>query len=1115
MEASFPCHLFQHLSFRPSRAVGLLVGALLSLPAVGFGATINKANNTTGLNNTGSWTGGVVPTAADIAQWTNAVAAGNATVNTGGNVTFGQIKIVDPGATVNIGGGNTITLAGISGVGIDLTTATQDLILGPALTLSGSQSWELASGRTLTIAGAVANGANTLAINGAGNLITSNNLTISAVSSLSGTVTVRSGTLTLTGAGTLANVSGLTVNSGTFVNGDNTAATNRINPAIGLVLGGTNGSATFTQTAASSGVNTQTFTGLTLKAGVHTLNSTGAGAAVVFAGTAGGAGYVREAGAFLSFGNNTTVSFTNAPTAAGGSTVTSSVLGAANDILTGAVYNGLDFVSAKSGQVGATTSYQNNVFGSGVNSNITTASTLGGDTQSIRFSTGANTILTLSGDTTVQSGGILSAVSGTQVITGGTLRAQGGSNLWIYGNSGNNVRINSVITDNGGAVGLEKYGNNTVGLGGDNTFTGAIYLQGGTVDLYHANAMGSNSATATMTVLGNITLRSNVADVASARNIHINPAQTLTYNTNGFNATLSGVMSANPNVVGDNTSAATISKTGNGILRLTGSLAANSNMGFNLSAGTLDVTGNYASNNPGWNMTGGTGTAAVITVRGNGTLSNTGDWNMITSANNQLVINIQDNGTVGAGRAFISKQAGAAVTINQDGGTFFAGTYVLGANGGSNAIGTATHHLNAGILRFTAGSAHSIDTGSVLYFNGGTLQAAANNGSLAGNNTLGGTAGQIIVKAGGGTIETTATNLLTISAGINHDSTLGATPDGGITKSGTGTLVLSGTNTYTGDTRVNAGTLRLSNSLAVQNSTVATGAGAIVFDSTVVSNAFTFGGLSGATALALANNAGTPQAVALTVGNNNRDASYSGNLTGAGSVTKKGSGTQTFSGGASTYSGGTTVTEGMLLVNNAAGSGTGSGSVSVAAGAKLGGGGSITGGSTAHISLGAGSFLVVGQSHGGVTATVAEDFSMTTTGTGTFSFTSGTLFQFDLFSSIAGADTSLDENDILFISSPSTIQLAGTIQLANPTANSLGWALGDTWKLIDWTGSTVTGDFSLDTSSLPALGDSGYAWSLFKDSTGLYAQVTAVPEPGRAVLLLFAAMAGFMRRRRR
>ncbi|WP_009961983.1 hypothetical protein [Verrucomicrobium spinosum] len=39
-----------------------------------------------------------------------------------------------------------------------------------------------------------------------------------------------------------------------------------------------------------------------------------------------------------------------------------------------------------------------------------------------------------------------------------------------------------------------------------------------------------------------------------------------------------------------------------------------------------------------------------------------------------------------------------------------------------------------------------------------------------------------------------------------------------------------------------------------------------------------------------------------------------------------------------TYSCGTTVTEGMLLVNNAAGSGTGSGSVSVAAGAKLGGG---------------------------------------------------------------------------------------------------------------------------------------------------------------------------------
>ncbi|MEZ0389855.1 MAG: beta strand repeat-containing protein, partial [Verrucomicrobium sp.] len=874
-------------------AKGLLCGLLFS-PLLVSGATINKNNNTTGLNGTGSWVGNVVPTDADIAQWTNSVAAGNSTVSTGANVAFGQIKIVDPNGTIVITS-NTLTLKGVSGIGIDMTSATQDLALSSNISLSGNQTWELATGRSLTLVGALAYNSFNLGINGGGNFATTSNNTLGGTHTYTGTTTVKSGALTLTG--NLSGTSSLIVNGGTLNNGETSlgATINRINPAATLVMGGTNGSSTYVQVAASSGTNSQTFVGLNLKAGGHTITSAGAAASITFSGTVAGAGYTREAGGFVNFANNSSISFTNAPTAAGGSTVTASTVGSANDILMGAVYAGVDFVSAKAGQVGAVPSYDS-TFESGRNTNITTGTASGtGNTQSLRFGSGAsNAILTLTGDLTIESGGILSAVNGTQTITGGTLRALGGSNLWIYGNSGNNLRINSVITDNGTAVGLEKYGDNTVGLGGNNTFTGAIFLQGGTLDLLHANALGLSTATASITVLSNSNLKSSVANVATAKNIQFNPGRGLTYDTNGFEATLSGIMSANPNIVGENTSAGNFTKSGNGVLHLTGSLATGSNLGFNINGGTLDITGSYASINPGWNMTGSNGTASVVTVRGNGVLSNTGDWNMVTTANNLLVINIQENGTIGAGRAFISKQAGAVVTINQDGGLFAVSSYFLGSNNGSaTTVGTAFHQLNAGTLRLNANTANAIDTNSVLYLNGGTIQVNANGSSLAGNNTsttaVNGVAGQILVKMGGGTVETLNANVFIISAAINHDSTLGTTVDGGLTKTGTGTLALSGVNTYTGDTRVNAGTLRLSNSLAVQNSTVATGSGAVVFDSTVVSNAFTFGGLSGATALTLANNAGTPQAVAVTLGNNNRDAAYSGNLTGAGSITKKGS----------------------------------------------------------------------------------------------------------------------------------------------------------------------------------------------------------------------------------
>jgi fibronectin-binding autotransporter adhesin len=156
-----------------------------------------------------------------------------------------------------------------------------------------------------------------------------------------------------------------------------------------------------------------------------------------------------------------------------------------------------------------------------------------------------------------------------------------------------------------------------------------------------------------------------------------------------------------------------------------------------------------------------------------------------------------------------------------------------------------------------------------------------------------------------------------------------------LSKVGAGILTLGGANTFSGTTSVTAGTLKLTNTLALQNSTVATGGTGIVFDSTVATHAFTFGGLAGSGNLALQDN-GTPSPVALSVGNNNGTTIYSGILSAGGSLTKIGTGSLTLS-GSNTYGGGTNVNSGKLIVANTTGSATGTGTVTVASGGTLAG----------------------------------------------------------------------------------------------------------------------------------------------------------------------------------
>ncbi len=165
-----------------------------------------------------------------------------------------------------------------------------------------------------------------------------------------------------------------------------------------------------------------------------------------------------------------------------------------------------------------------------------------------------------------------------------------------------------------------------------------------------------------------------------------------------------------------------------------------------------------------------------------------------------------------------------------------------------------------------------------------------------------------------GTVLLTADTVIGTNSGIGTIS--GNIGDGagtfGFTKKGAGTLVLAGENTHSGSTVHNgAGTLAIGNALALRDSTLAYTGGALVFDQDVDSNTYQIGGLSGTAGITLENNAAPPVAIYLTVGSNNENTTYAGDISGEGSFEKTGTGVLTLA-GENTYAGSTTISSGTL-----------------------------------------------------------------------------------------------------------------------------------------------------------------------------------------------------------
>lgn len=364
-----------------------------------------------------------------------------------------------------------------------------------------------------------------------------------------------------------------------------------------------------------------------------------------------------------------------------------------------------------------------------------------------------------------------------------------------------------------------------------------------------------------------------------------------------------------------------LTKAGSGRLKLT---AANTFTGGTVvNGGTLAIIND---NNLG--AVPGSLDAANITLNSGATLDATATTD-VYNASNTVDLGANRGITLGAGTQTIIKNHRGIVlnirgvisgaggvdfkepTTGDDGGG--TRTHLYGANTYSGDT-TITH---AGIkdpglwlhnsLALQNSTLNYVVTGSdtnLLFFDSGL--GSYTFGGLKGSKNLnlspqGNSAKNL--KIGNNNQDTTYTGVISSS----NDATAG------LTKIGAGILTLTNANTYSGITRVDGGTLRLTSNTGIQNSAFdPAGAGVLDITST---NTPTFGGLTGAASFTLPVNVtaltlNPPSGISVT---------YTGNLGGGTNpaLTKTGAGTQTLS-GTNSYPGVTTISAGALVFGKTA-----------------------------------------------------------------------------------------------------------------------------------------------------------------------------------------------------
>ena len=408
-------------------------------------------------------------------------------------------------------------------------------------------------------------------------------------------------------------------------------------------------------------------------------------------------------------------------------------------------------------------------------------------------------------------------------------------------NGSSKLQIDGIISQSSGNRSLSvNSGNNdngTLTLSGNNTFSGGLTLSGGTLVLGHDSAAGSGTLTlasgtiqgagGTRTITNNLSIGGNLTFSGSeslefSDSFDQNGNRTYTVNnTTTFSGALSGGDNLTKNgtgtlVLGGSNSIDTVTVNTGGALRVANNGALGTT-GFGTvvdSGGSLELIGGRTIGAEALSLSG-TGVSTGGALRN---VSGDNSWSgAITLANVTGVHRINSD----AGLLTISGGISETGTSNNKDLTFGGSGNVL-VTGNITASGGDMRLFKDGSGTLTLSGTNTYDGATTL--RAGTLAVATiGNGDVAGNLGEASSAAANLVFDGGTLRYTGATASTNRNFTINADkvatfeisantltiSGASTSTNGGLTKSGAGVLTLTGNNLHTGDTIINAGTLKL------------------------------------------------------------------------------------------------------------------------------------------------------------------------------------------------------------------------------------------------------------------------------------------------------------------
>lgn len=478
------------------------------------------------------------------------------------------------------------------------------------------------------------------------------------------------------------------------------------------------------------------------------------------------------------------------------------------------------------------------------------------------------------------------AYTGTTTINGGILEVSGTGSIAASSAITNNAQLafnltgatNTYANPINGSGSLTKSGMGTLTLTGANTFAGGLTLDGGTLNLNSAGALGTG--TGTVIINGGTLNNSGAADVALSSSkpqtwnsdFVFTGAKSLDMGTGvvtvaGADAVRTVTVSGGTLAVGEiKAPGQSLTKEGPGTLAFasTGAGAASSVLN-----GVLTVNnGTVQINRTGAADINTTGDFTVTGIAGTGTITNGSGyerWLFVNTSVAQTFSGLLTNGSTGA--LGLVKQGAESLTLNtantytgptnletgnlvvQNGNALGSGVVnIRNRNGGMRVEGNITVPNNlvvsndattAGAVGYAVANAsgNNVLSGNISLIDGGGHALFK---SLAGSMTLSGNVTNVYTAVRNLILGGDSNEANSVSGVISNGAAAAATT--GVNKVDAGTWTLAGANTYTGATSVAGGILRVTGTLGNTAVTVTNGTLSLQNAGAISQNTVTFAG---------------------------------------------------------------------------------------------------------------------------------------------------------------------------------------------------------------------------------------------------------------------------------